>query len=102
MICVDNRGDESSLEKRKLYEVLTDRIAETHCHIRVVDELGEDYLYPEKFFAPVRLPPYHKRKISIRDSITFHLTPSLCIKSLLHLHLATFPLFRLIYFFLWV
>ena len=41
------------MEKRKLYEALTDRAAEKHHQIIVVDESGEDYLYPEKYFAPL-------------------------------------------------
>ena len=65
MICVDNRGYESSLEARKLYEVLTDRAAEKHQQIRVIDESGEDYLYPESFFAPVRLPHVTKEKLEL-------------------------------------
>ena len=65
MICVDNRGYESSLERRKLYEVLTDRVAEKHHQIRVIDELDEDYLYSETFFAPVRLPNITKEKLEI-------------------------------------
>ena len=65
MICVDNRGYESSLEIRKLYEVLTDRVAGKHYQIRVIDESGDDYLYPEKFFAPVRLPSITKDKLEL-------------------------------------
>lgn len=65
MICVDNSGYESSLEIRKLYEVLTDREAEKHHQVRVIDESGEDYLYPEKFFAPVRLPHETKEKLEL-------------------------------------
>ena len=65
MICVDNRGYESSLETRKLYEVLTDRTAEKHHQIRVVDESGEDYVYSESFFAPVRLPHVTKEKLEL-------------------------------------
>ena len=65
MICVDNRGYESSLEIRKLYEMLTDRAAEKHHQIRVIDESGEDYLYPEKYFAPVRLPLVTKKKLEL-------------------------------------
>jgi hypothetical protein len=65
MICVENRGYEASLEIRKLYEVLTDKVAERHHQIRVVDESGEDYLYPEKFFAPVRLPSITKDKLEL-------------------------------------
>lgn len=47
MICVENRGYEASLEFMKVYEVLADRTAEKHHQVRVVDESGEDYLYPE-------------------------------------------------------
>ncbi len=65
MICVDNRGYKSSLETRKLYEILPDRVAEKHGQIRVIDESGEDYLYPEKFFAPVRLPHITKEKLAL-------------------------------------
>jgi len=65
MICVGNRGYESPLEARKLYEVLIDRVAEKHHQIRVIDESGEDYLYPEKFFAPVRLPHITKEKLEL-------------------------------------
>ena len=65
MICVDNSGYESSLEIRKLYEMLTDRAAEKHHQIRVIDESGEDYLYPEKYFAPVRLPLVTKEKLEL-------------------------------------
>ena len=63
MICVDNHGYKSSLETRKLYEVLPDKIAEQHHQIRVIDESGEDYLYPETFFARVRLPLVTKEKL---------------------------------------
>jgi hypothetical protein len=65
MICVDNRGYESSLEKRKLYEILPDRTAEKHHQTRAIDESGEDYLYPEKFFSPVRLPHITKEKLEL-------------------------------------
>ena len=65
MVCVDNRGYESSLETRKLYEILPDRMAEKHNQVRVIDESGEDYLYPEKFFAPVRLPHITKEKLAL-------------------------------------
>jgi hypothetical protein len=58
-------GYESSLEKRKLYEVLTDRVAGKHHQIRDIDESGEDYLYPEKFFAPVRLLHITKEKLEL-------------------------------------
>lgn len=68
MICVDNRGYESSLEIRKLYEVLPDKVAAKHHQIRVIDESGEDYLYPKRFFAPVRLPHITKEKLELETT----------------------------------
>jgi hypothetical protein len=56
VICTTNGGYEVSLERRKLYEVLPDSEAEKHAQIRIIDESGEDYLYPESFFVPVKLP----------------------------------------------
>jgi len=55
-ICVRNAGYEASLELRKLYEVINDADAAQHGQVRVVDESGQDYLYPEEYFASVRLP----------------------------------------------
>lgn len=45
-ICINNRGYEVSLETRKLYEIVVDIDAEKYHQIRVIDESGEDYLYP--------------------------------------------------------
>jgi hypothetical protein len=53
---VRNEGYEASLELRKLYELLPDSSSERHHLIRVIDESGEDYLYPEGYFIPVELP----------------------------------------------
>lgn len=57
-IYVDNHGYEASLEMRKLYEVVTDAHAEKQGQIRVIDESGEDYLYPATLFDRVTLPAY--------------------------------------------
>ncbi len=65
MVCVNNLGYEASLEVRKIYEVLTDRAAEKHHQIRVIDDSGEDYLYPVDYFAPVRLPTETKEKLEL-------------------------------------
>jgi hypothetical protein len=65
MICVSNRGYEASLEVRKVYEVLTDKTAEHHNQLRVIDESGEDYLFPKDYFAPVRLPSATKEKLEL-------------------------------------
>ena len=65
MICVNNRGYEASLEIRKIYEVIRDKTAEKHHQLRVVDESGEDYLFPKDYFAPVRLPSVTKEKLEL-------------------------------------
>ena len=57
VLCVDNGGYPESLEVRKLYAVLTDERAAENDYIRVIDETGEDYLYPSKYFVPIQLPP---------------------------------------------
>lgn len=56
VICVKNDGYEASLETRKLYSSLPDDEASQHGQIRVIDESGEDYLYPKAFFVAVELP----------------------------------------------
>lgn len=63
LLCVENEGYEASLEVRKLYEMVPDKEAERHSQVRIIDESGEDYLYPSKFFAPVRLPINTRNKI---------------------------------------
>lgn len=55
-ICVRNEGYEVSLERRKVYEVVPDQASERHDLLRVIDESGEDYLYPAEFFLPIELP----------------------------------------------
>ena len=56
VVCITNAGYEASLERRKIYSVLADSVAKKHKMIRVVDESGEDYLYPEAYFLSVALP----------------------------------------------
>lgn len=55
MLCVRNDDCAASLELRKLYAVVEDRPVAKHGLIRVVDESGEDYLYPADYFVPLRL-----------------------------------------------
>jgi hypothetical protein len=54
-LCIENKDCED-LEKRKIYQVLLDEEAETDGYIRVIDESGEDYLYPQSYFIVVQLP----------------------------------------------
>lgn len=55
-ICVEAGEYGGDLEIGKVYEVLPDPDAERHAQIRVIDESGEDYLYPKRFFHEVELP----------------------------------------------
>jgi hypothetical protein len=54
-LCVENKDCED-LEKRKIYQVLPDEEAEKEGYLRVIDESGEDYLYPQSYFVLVQLP----------------------------------------------
>ena len=56
VVCVRNEGYEASLELHKIYRVLPDLDAEKDGDIRVVDESGEDYLYPVDWFVPIEVP----------------------------------------------
>lgn len=56
VICVQNDDYPASLEVRKVYRVLPDAEGLSHKMMRVVDESGEDYLYPQELFVPVELP----------------------------------------------
>jgi hypothetical protein len=56
VICIENQDYPVSLEKRKIYEVVPDPEAEEIGHIRVIDESGEDYLYPAICFIDAHLP----------------------------------------------
>ncbi len=55
-VCLKNKGYEVSLEPRKIYQVLPDLDAAKHRQLRVIDESGEDYLYPASYFAAIDLP----------------------------------------------
>jgi len=55
-VCLRNRGYATSLEVRKLYPVLNDPEAAANDLIRVIDESGEDYLYPASLFQKLTLP----------------------------------------------
>ena len=54
-LCIEN-SDCEDLEKRKIYQVLPDEAAAQEGYLRIVDESGEDYLYPEARFILVELP----------------------------------------------
>lgn len=62
-VCIDNRDYPASLELHKIYRVLPDEDAAADGDLRVIDESGEDYLYPASRFAKIELPP------TVRESI---------------------------------
>ncbi len=53
-LCVENK-DCDDLEKRKVYQVLPDKEAEKEGYLRIIDESGEDYLYPRSYFVLLQL-----------------------------------------------
>ncbi|TKS58398.1 MAG: hypothetical protein EWM72_03064 [Nitrospira sp.] len=63
LICVDNKRYTVSLEKRKIYVALPDTMALKHGQVRVIDESGEDYLYPKSLFLPITVPQSLRRAI---------------------------------------
>ena len=56
VVCVNNEDYPASLEKRKIYVALRDAGAERHGLLRVIDESGDDYLYPKSLFREIALP----------------------------------------------
>ena len=63
VVCVKNDEYEVSLERRKIYVSIEDEEAQTHKLIRVIDESGDDYLFPEKMFIPIELPQRIRRAV---------------------------------------
>jgi hypothetical protein len=63
VVCVANGGYPASLEKRKIYIALRDVAAEKKGLLRIIDESGEDYLYPRTLFRPIALPQSLKRAV---------------------------------------
>jgi hypothetical protein len=55
-VCVDNAGYEASLERNKIYVVVSDKGAEREGDLRVVDESGEDYLFSAGRFVAIDVP----------------------------------------------
>jgi hypothetical protein len=63
-VCVDNAGNEVSLEVGKLYRQIKPHKNDMKNWVRVIDESGEDYLFPAKRFVAVDLPPKARRAIA--------------------------------------
>ena len=63
VVCIKNEGYAASLERRKIYVSLRDEDAEKIGLMRIIDESGEDYLYPTKFFRPIALPDSTRKAV---------------------------------------
>jgi hypothetical protein len=61
-LCIQNRGCDD-LQVGKVYETRADRGAAAESHLRVVDDSGEDYLYPAQYFVFVEIPERAKRAL---------------------------------------
>ena len=69
VVCVSNEGYADDLEIRKLYRLLPDPIARVRGRIRVVDETGEDYLFPARLLLPVPLPARVKIALASKSRV---------------------------------
>jgi hypothetical protein len=64
VLCFENESNPESLEILKVYRALPDAEAQRHKMIRVVDEEGEDYLYPKDYFVKVELSPAARKRFA--------------------------------------
>ena len=67
VICVQNAGCDD-LVLRKIYEALPDEAAARSGYVRILDESGEDYLYPENYFVPIELPEDIEKAVLVAAS----------------------------------
>lgn len=67
VLCINNENYPASLEIRKIYQCIPDPQAESHNQIKVVDESGEDYLYPQELFLPIKVPEQAVRAFAHRS-----------------------------------
>ncbi|HXV12845.1 MAG TPA: hypothetical protein VEC56_01435 [Candidatus Krumholzibacteria bacterium] len=65
VVCLDNSGYDASLDVRKIYRAVPDDKADKLGLVRVVDESGEDYLYPKKLFATIEVSAALRRRLAI-------------------------------------
>lgn len=64
VLCVSNRGYSASLDVRKVVRAVDDAEGASHSLVRVIDESGEDYLYPARLFVPIDVPKSASRLFS--------------------------------------
>ena len=79
MLCIENKDCED-LERRKIYQVLPDDEASKEGYLRVIDESGEDYLYPESYFILLQLPREAEEALQAASLIHTFRSKTGCIK----------------------
>ncbi len=65
VVCINNEEYPASLEPRKIYQVMSDARAAKHQLVRIIDESGQDYLYPADYFVPIDLPQPVERAFAL-------------------------------------
>jgi hypothetical protein len=68
VVCIKNDGYPASLELHKIYRVVRDAPAMRDGDVRIIDESGQDYLYPAEWFAAVELPRRVKTSLTRRSA----------------------------------
>ena len=68
-LCIENR-DCGDLEKRKIYQIITDEEAQKDGYARVIDESGEDYLYPQSYFVFIQIPVEAQKALAVNREET--------------------------------
>lgn len=63
VVCIEDKDCED-LAKRKIYQVIPDKEAAGDGYLRIIDESGEDYLYPESYFVPIQVPQKAQEALS--------------------------------------
>jgi hypothetical protein len=67
VVCIENKGYSASLIIRRIYERIADTDASNQGLIRVIDESGEDYLYPDDYFSAIELPKSVEKAFSVAN-----------------------------------
>ena len=65
VVCIDNTDYTASLEKHKIYRVVRDEVARDDGDLRVIDESGEDYLYPAARFVTISVPVEVEKSLTL-------------------------------------
>jgi hypothetical protein len=67
-VCINNSAYPDDLKLRTLYQILPDETAAKSNYIRVIDETGEDYLYPAEYFVFIDVPPEAAKALTVEVS----------------------------------